>query len=140
HFERAAAFTSWAVTERAKRSGLLPWMGSIGDCLENAVGESFWARVEVELLNRRQWRTRVELANAIFEHLEIFHNRQRRHSSLGCTPDRVREDARIPVGSGMKSKEGTPRNPGNIEVSTKPGQAHARRYAASTAPHMSNSR
>ena len=36
----------------------------------------------VVLLNRRRWRTRVELANAIFEYLEIFHNRQRRHSSI----------------------------------------------------------
>ena len=36
-----------------------------------------------ELLNRRTWRTRIELANAIFEYLEIFHNRQRRHSALG---------------------------------------------------------
>jgi hypothetical protein len=45
--------------------------------------ESFWARMQVELLNRRRWRTRLELANAIFEYLEIFHNRQRRHSSLG---------------------------------------------------------
>jgi hypothetical protein len=35
---------------------------------------------------RRRWRTRIELANAIFEYLEIFHNRQRRHSSLGCAP------------------------------------------------------
>jgi transposase len=38
---------------------------------------------EVELLDRQRWKTRVELANAIFEYLEIFHNRQRRHSSLG---------------------------------------------------------
>jgi transposase InsO family protein len=45
--------------------------------------ESFWARMQVELLNRKRWKTRVELANAIFEYLEIFHNRQRRHSSLG---------------------------------------------------------
>ena len=49
----------------------------------NAVIEAFWARMQVELLNRRKWRTRVELANAMFEYLEIFHNRQRRHSSLG---------------------------------------------------------
>ena len=49
----------------------------------NAVVESFWARMQVELLDRRRWRTRVELANAIFEYLEVFHNRQRRHSSLG---------------------------------------------------------
>lgn len=45
--------------------------------------ESFWARMQVELINRKRWRTRLELANAIFEYLEIFHNRQRRHSSLG---------------------------------------------------------
>jgi transposase InsO family protein len=37
----------------------------------------------VELLDRRSWRTRVELANVIFEYLEIFHNRQRRHSAFG---------------------------------------------------------
>jgi len=46
------------------------------------VVEAFWARMQVELLNRKKWRTRVELANAIFEYLEIFHNRQRRHSAL----------------------------------------------------------
>lgn len=45
--------------------------------------ESFWGRMQTELLNRRKWRTRLELANAIFEYLEIFHNRQRRHSALG---------------------------------------------------------
>jgi putative transposase len=39
--------------------------------------------MQVELLDRRSWRTRVELANAIFEYLEVFHNRQRRHSALG---------------------------------------------------------
>ena len=58
-------------------------MGSIGDCFDNAVIESFWARVQVELLNRRRWRTRLELATALFEYLEIFHNRRRRHSALG---------------------------------------------------------
>jgi putative transposase len=39
--------------------------------------------MQVELLDRRRWVTRVELANAIFEYLEIFHNRKRRHSALG---------------------------------------------------------
>ncbi len=45
--------------------------------------EAFWARMQVELLNRKKWHTRVELANAMFEYLEIFHNRQRRQSALG---------------------------------------------------------
>jgi putative transposase len=79
----SAQYTSWAFTQRAKESGLLPSMGTIGDAYDNAVIESFWARMQTELLDRRRWTTRIELANAIFEHLEIFHNRQRRHSSLG---------------------------------------------------------
>lgn len=58
-------------------------MGSVGDCYDNAMIESFWSRMQVELLDRQRWRTRVELATAIFEYLEIFHNRQRRHLSLG---------------------------------------------------------
>jgi putative transposase len=78
-----AQYTSWAFTRRAIDSGLVPSMGSIGDCYDNGMMESFWARMQVELLNRRRWRTRLELANAIFEYLEIFHNRQRRHSALG---------------------------------------------------------
>ena len=45
--------------------------------------EAFWSRMQVELLNTRRWKTRVELANAIFEYIEIVHNRRRRHSSLG---------------------------------------------------------
>jgi transposase InsO family protein len=75
-------YTSWAFTRRAKESGLVPSMGTIGDCYDNAVIESFWGRMQTELLNRRRWKTRIELANAIFEYLQVFHNRQRRHSAL----------------------------------------------------------
>ncbi len=82
HSDQGTQFSSWAFTRRALDSGLLPSMGSVGDCFDNAVIESFWSRMQVELLDRRRWRTRMELANAIFEYLEIFHNRQRRHSSL----------------------------------------------------------
>jgi transposase InsO family protein len=45
--------------------------------------------MHTELLNRRRWKTRIELANAIFEYLEIFQNRQRRHSSWDAHPDRT---------------------------------------------------
>ena len=58
-------------------------MGAVGTCFDNAMMESFWSRVQVELLDRQAWSTRVELATALFEYLEIFHNRQRRYSSLG---------------------------------------------------------
>jgi putative transposase len=83
HSDHGVQYTSWAFTDRARATGLLPSMGSIGDCYDNAMIESFWGRMQTELLNRRKWRTRLELANAIFEYLEIFHNRQRRHSALG---------------------------------------------------------
>ncbi len=59
-------------------------MGAVSDCLDNAMIELFWSRMQVELLDRQQWKTRVELARVIFEHLEIFHNRQRLHSALRC--------------------------------------------------------
>ncbi len=83
HSDHGVQFTSWTFTRRAQESGLIPSMGSIGDCYDNAVIESFWGRMQTELLNRRRWRTRIELANAMFEYLEIFHNRRRRHSALG---------------------------------------------------------
>ena len=83
HSDHGTQYTSWAFTRRALDSGLVQSMGSIGDCYDNGQMESFWARMQVELLNRKRWNTRLELANAIFDYLEIFHNRQRRHSSLG---------------------------------------------------------
>jgi transposase InsO family protein len=83
HSDHGVQFGSWAFTTRAKQSGLVPSMGSIGDCYDNAVIESFWSRMQVELLDRQRWRTRLELANAMFDYLEIFHNRRRRHSALG---------------------------------------------------------
>jgi putative transposase len=83
HSDQGVQFASWAFTQRAKDSGLVPSMGSVGDCYDNAMIEAFWSRMQVELLDRHRWKTRIELANAIFEYLEVFHNRQRRHSSLG---------------------------------------------------------
>ena len=80
HSNQGTQFTSWTFTQRAIDSRLLPSMGSVGDCYDNAMVESFWSRMQIELLDRKRWRTRVELANAIYEYLEIFHNRRRRHS------------------------------------------------------------
>jgi transposase InsO family protein/transposase-like protein len=83
HGDHGTQFTSWAFTDRARRAGLSPSLGTVGDPYDNAVVESFWARLQVEVLNRRRWNTRIELANAIFEYIEGFHNRRRRHSTLG---------------------------------------------------------
>ena len=76
-------FSSWAFSERVRQAGLVPSMGTVGDAFDNAVIESFWARLQTELLNRKKWKTRIELSTALFEYLEIFHNRTRRHSALG---------------------------------------------------------
>src|SRR2546430_10640631 len=97
-------------------------MGSVGDCLDNAAMEAFWSRMQVELLDRKRWSTRVELANAIFEYLEIFHNRRRRHSSLGMlTPIEfeIEEDQHHESGR-LKSRNGTPPKPGHSAASNEP--------------------
>ncbi len=80
HGDHGTQFTSWTFTQRARAGGMLPSLGTVGDPFDNAVIESFWARMQVELLNRQRRNTRVELANAIFEG---FHNRRRRHSAIG---------------------------------------------------------
>src|SRR3954468_5647713 len=56
-------------------------MGAVGSAYDDAMVESFWARMQVELFNRRTWKTRIELASAIHDHIELFHNTRRRHSS-----------------------------------------------------------
>jgi putative transposase len=83
HADHGTQFTSWAFGEKIRSAGLLPSFGTVGDGLDNVMMESFWSSMQIELLNRKRWRTRVELANAIFEYIEIFHNRQRRHSAFG---------------------------------------------------------
>ena len=83
HSDQGTQYGSWAFTRRAQDAGLLPAMGAVGTCFDNALMESFWSRVQVELLDRQGWSTRLELATALFEYLELFHNRQRRHSSIG---------------------------------------------------------
>jgi len=58
-------------------------MGSKGDCYDNSVAESFFATLKKELVHRRSWPTRRELASEVFDYIEAFYNRRRRHSTLG---------------------------------------------------------
>jgi transposase InsO family protein len=80
---RRAQYTSFAFTAHLLEAGIDASIGTVGDALDNALMESFWGRVQTELLDRRRWSTRMELSSALFEYLAIFHNRQRRHSALG---------------------------------------------------------
>jgi transposase InsO family protein len=82
HADHGVQFTSWSFTERIRDAGLMPSFGSVGDAFDNAMMESFWSSMQNELLDRKKWKTRLELTNAIFDYIEVFYNRQRRHSSL----------------------------------------------------------
>jgi transposase InsO family protein len=89
HSDRGAQFTSWAFSQNVKDAGIAPSMGAVGSAYDNAAVESFWGRLQVELLNRKRWKTRIELATAIHDYIELFHNTRRRHSALGmlCPTD-----------------------------------------------------
>ena len=62
---------------------MLGSMGTVGDALDNAVAESFFATLQTELLDRYHWPTHQSLRSAVFEFIHVFYNRQRRHSTLG---------------------------------------------------------
>jgi len=83
HSDHGTQYTSWAFGQRVRKAGLLPSMGTIGDCYDNAMMESFWATLQLEVLDQTTWKTRGELANAIFEWIECWYNPERRHSSIG---------------------------------------------------------
>lgn len=90
HSDRGVQFTSWAFSHTLTEAGISPSMGAVGSAYDNALMESFWGRVQVELFNRRKWKTRIELATAIHDYIELWHNPRRRHSALGMrTPIEV---------------------------------------------------
>jgi putative transposase len=83
HSDHGTQYTSWAFGQRLRSAGLLGSMGTVGDALDNAVAESFFATLQTELLDRHRWTSRRQLAQAIFEWIEVFYNQQRRHSTIG---------------------------------------------------------
>lgn len=83
HSDHGTQYTSIAFGKRCREAGVRPSMGSVGDCFDNALCESFFATLECELLDRRSFRTQVEARMAVFEFLEGWYNPQRRHSSIG---------------------------------------------------------
>ena len=83
HSDHGSQYTSLAFGKRLEQAHVLGSMGTVGDALDNAVAESFFATLQVELLDRQRWNTRQQLATAIFDYIEVFFNRQRLHSTLG---------------------------------------------------------
>jgi putative transposase len=83
HSDQGSQFVSLAFGQQARAAGIAQSMGSKGDCFDNAVAESFFATIKKELIHRRSWPTKAELRTEAFDYIEVFYNRQRRHSTLG---------------------------------------------------------
>lgn len=83
HSDQGSQYTSIAFGNRCREMGIRPSMGSVGDCFDNAMAESFFASLECELLARRRFKTQAEAKMAVFEYIEGFYNPHRLHSSIG---------------------------------------------------------
>jgi len=83
HSDHGSQYTSWAFGRRLRAAGLLGSMGTIGDAFDNAMAESFFGTLQLELLDQQHWATRDQLGLAIFEWIEAWYNPRRRHTSIG---------------------------------------------------------
>jgi putative transposase len=91
HSDHGCQYTSVRFGERCAAAGIRPSMGTVGDCFDKAMVESFFATLECELLAQHRCRTHNEARAAVFEWLEVFYTRQRRHSALGYVAPAVYE-------------------------------------------------
>jgi transposase InsO family protein len=83
HSDRGSQYASADYRAALVAAGIDCSMSRKGDCWDNAVAESFFATLKTELVHDEDWQTRAEARSAIFEYLEVFYNRRRRHSSIG---------------------------------------------------------
>ncbi len=83
HSDHGVQYTSIAFGKRCREAGVRPSMGTVGDCYDNALCESFFATLECELLARRTFNKRAEARLAVFEFIEGWYNPHRRHSAIG---------------------------------------------------------
>ncbi len=83
HSDQGCQYTSIEFGKRCREAGVRPSMGSVGDCYDNAMCESFFATLECELLNRTRFADHAEAELAVFDFIEGFYNTRRRHSSIG---------------------------------------------------------
>lgn len=94
HSDQGTQYTSTAFTERCHQAGIRPSMGRVGNCYDNAMAESLNATLEAELLGKHRFRDRREAELAIFDYIEGWYNRHRRHSALGyLSPDAFERQA-----------------------------------------------
>ncbi len=82
HSDQGCQYTSIAFGRRCRQAGIQPSTGSVGDCFDNAMAESFFASLECELIDRESWKNRTEARLAVFDFIEGWYNPHRRHSAL----------------------------------------------------------
>jgi len=82
HSDRGSQYASDAYRAVLREHGIVCSMSRRGNCWDNAVAESFFATLKTELIHRRSWPLRREVATAITEYIEVFYNRHRLHSFL----------------------------------------------------------
>jgi len=99
HSDHGTQYTGWAFGQRLRQAGLLGSMGSIGDCYDNSMIESFFGSMQLELLDRWQWATRQELANAIFGWIESWSTRSGAIQPLATCPQSTTNDTTPPTPS-----------------------------------------
>ena len=97
HSDQGGQFVGLAFGQKARAAGIAQSMGSKGDCYDNAVAESFFATLKKELIHRRSWPTKAELRTEVFDYIETFYNRQRRHRTLGQRSPADYEKIHLPV-------------------------------------------
>lgn len=83
HSDRGVQYASANYRATLADHGLVASMSRKGNCYDNAAMEAFWSSLKNELVHRRRFATRAEARTAIFDYIEAFYNRSRRHSSLG---------------------------------------------------------
>ena len=82
HSDRGVQYASHDYRQALENAQAIASMSRKGNCYDNAAMESFWSTLKQELIYRRQFKTRDEARQAIFDFIEVFYNRQRLHSSL----------------------------------------------------------
>ncbi len=98
HSDRGTQYASIALGARLLEAGIAPSMGAPGTAYDNAMAESFFASLETELIDRSSWANPGQARSAVFEWIERFYNRRRRHSSLGyLTPDEFERRFAVPA-------------------------------------------
>lgn len=95
HSDRGVQYRSRRYIDYMRSRGCTPSMSRKGNCWDNAPMESFFSRLKVELIYAEQYRTVDEVKAGVFEYIEVFYNRLRRHSAIGYVSPAEFEEAAL---------------------------------------------